>query len=232
MLKNVLQFSGGKDSLACLYMLEPIWGSLDVLWCNTGAAYPETLKLMEKVKSMVPNFKEVKSNQPKFIETLGYPVDVLPIRRTNFGQYVHGTNDQMFTDYLSCCNANIWQPVKEASAGYEVIFRGQRLEDTKKSSIRSGHVFNGQTYIFPIETWTADDVIKYLGDRLPEYYANEKSSHDCWNCTAYLEDNEKRIEKLPDEKKEVVISILKDYRAAIEADRKFLEEVLNGKLYQ
>ncbi len=228
MTTSVLQFSGGKDSLACLYLLEPIWDDLTVLWCNTGSAYEETLDLMERVKKLVPHFAEVKSNQPKFIEEYGNPVDVLPIRRTNFGQYIHGTESKKFTDYLSCCNANIWQPVREASKGYANIFRGQRLEDDKKSRIRNGDVIDGQTYLFPIENWTTQDVISYLGERLPKYYQTEKTSHDCWNCTAYLEDNFARIHALPNEKKEYVIDVLKDYRNAIEQDKSYLDGVLNG----
>lgn len=232
MKNNVLQFSGGKDSLACLYLLEPIWDDLTVMWCNTGAAYDETRMLMDQIRTMVPHFVEIKSNQPGFIKEFGYPVDILPVRRTRFGQYVHGTEDQRFTDYLSCCNHNIWQPIREACKEYKTIFRGQRLEDEKKSQLRSGDVVDGQTYIFPVESWSSEDVIKYLGDRLPSYYDQEKSSHDCWNCTAYLEDNAERIHRLPSDKKHSVIEILADYQYALGQDRSHLNEVLNGKLYQ
>jgi len=34
---EVLQLSGGKDSLACLYLLKPKWDDLIVAWVNTGA---------------------------------------------------------------------------------------------------------------------------------------------------------------------------------------------------
>jgi 3'-phosphoadenosine 5'-phosphosulfate sulfotransferase (PAPS reductase)/FAD synthetase len=53
--KAVLQFSGGKDSLACLLLLRPWWDRLTVMWVNTGAAFPETLELMEAVRSRVAN---------------------------------------------------------------------------------------------------------------------------------------------------------------------------------
>jgi len=231
MLKKALQFSGGKDSLACLYLLEPIWNELLVVWGNTGAAYQETIELMEKVKNLVPHFQEVKSDQPSYIESYGFPSDVLAIRNTNFGHIVHGTEGRKFTDYLSCCNANIWQPLAKACEGMEVIYRGQRSEDEKKGPVKSGDVINGIQYIFPIENWSTEQVKKYLGEKLPEYYSQEKSSHDCWSCTAYLEDNLERISKLPNEKKEYVESVLIDMRDAIKQDLNQLDEVINGIHY-
>jgi len=231
MLKKALQFSGGKDSLACLYLLKPIWDELLVVWGNTGSAYPETIKLMDKVRSLVPHFLEVKSNQPDYIANYGFPSDILTIRNTNFGHIVHGTGGRKFTDYLSCCNANIWQPLAKACEGMEVIYRGQRLEDEKKSPVRSGDVINGIEYIFPIENWSTAQVKEYLGEKLPEYYSQEKSSHDCWNCTAYLDDNLERISKLPNEKKEYVESVLIDMRDAIKQDLNQLDEVINGIHY-
>lgn len=228
MLKKALQFSGGKDSLACLYLLHPIWDELLVVWCNTGVAYKETIDLMEEIKKIVPHFLEVKSNQPEFIKEYGYPSDVLSIRNTNFGHIVHGTSGSKFTDYLSCCNANIWQPLAKACEGMEVIYRGQRLEDEKKSTVKSGDVISGIEYVFPIESWTTEEVKKYLGDKMPEYYKDEKSSHDCWNCTAYLADNLERVAKLPCEKKEIIESVLVDMRKAIQQDLTPLDEVLNG----
>jgi len=231
MLKKALQFSGGKDSLACLYLLEPIWDELLVVWGNTDAAYPETIELMEKVKNLVPHFQEVKSDQSSYIKNYGFPSDVLTIRNTNFGHIVHGTKGRKFTDYLSCCNANIWQPLAKACEGMEVIYRGQRLEDEKKSTVRSGDVINGIEYIFPIENWSTEQVKEYLGDKIPEYYKEENSSHDCWNCTAYLSDNLERIAKLPNEKKEVVESVLIDMRDAIKKDLNQLDEVIDGIHY-
>ena len=40
----VLQFSGGKDSTACLHLLEPWWDKVHVVWVNPGAPYPEMLE--------------------------------------------------------------------------------------------------------------------------------------------------------------------------------------------
>jgi 3'-phosphoadenosine 5'-phosphosulfate sulfotransferase (PAPS reductase)/FAD synthetase len=80
---TVLQFSGGKDSLACLFLLREQWDEMTVLWVNAGAAFPETVGLMEKIRALVPHFLEVRTNQPAQVAELGYPVDVLPLRNAN-----------------------------------------------------------------------------------------------------------------------------------------------------
>ncbi len=202
----VLEFSGGKDSLACLYLLRYEWPRLTVLWVNTGAAYPETIEQMRKVREMVPHFLEVKSDQPSQIEANGLPADVVPIRSTVLGQRIHGPSTLM-QSFLGCCHDNLWKPAQDAikALGATVVIRGQRNTDSRKSPIRSGHIEDGVKYLFPIQDWTEKQVRDYLtsqGVELPPHYAYFNSSLDCWNCTAYMDHNVGRAkhmrEKHPD----------------------------------
>lgn len=230
-MNKVLQFSGGKDSLACLFHLRDEWDELLVMWCNTGAAYPETVEFMSMVKGIVPHFLEVRSNQPAHIQSCGHPSDVVPVRLTNMGHQAYRTNGIKLCDYMSCCNTNIWQPLAEATkhVGAEIVYRGQRSQDAKKAPIRSGHVEDGITYIFPIEDWTTDQVMTYLGDVAPDYYKQgELSSRDCWDCTAYLEDNAARIKNLPTEKRQHVITLIKQIQQAVKDEQSIMDEVLSG----
>ena len=48
-----LQVSGGRDSIACLYLMRPYWDRVTVYWLDTGAAYPETVSLMQRICDMV-----------------------------------------------------------------------------------------------------------------------------------------------------------------------------------
>ena len=41
-----LELSGGKDSVACLYLLRHQLHKITVYWLNTGDAYPETLDVI------------------------------------------------------------------------------------------------------------------------------------------------------------------------------------------
>lgn len=198
-MRAVLQFSGGKDSLACLYKLKSMWDQLTVMWVNTGAAFPETLKQMAKVRGLVPHFVEIQSDQPKQIEAHGYPADVVPIRSTLLGQMVHGKRVSI-QSFMDCCHANLWSPTSEAvrAMGFDVVIRGQRNADGHKSPIRSGDVVDGITYWFPLENWSELDVLDFLKAEdidLPEHYQYFNSSLDCWSCTAYADSGKMRYMK-------------------------------------
>ena len=56
-----LAFSGGKDSWACLHLMQD---KIDVvLWVNTGKNYPEALESINLAKSMSKSFIEIKSDR-------------------------------------------------------------------------------------------------------------------------------------------------------------------------
>jgi phosphoadenosine phosphosulfate reductase len=205
-------------------MLKSELRDISVMWCNTGAAYPETIKLMREVEASVPSFYEVKSNQPEFIWNMGYPVDLLPVNSTALGAMIHGVSGAKFVDYLTCCASNIWEPMHNASRqlGVTEIIRGQKLSDKRRSPIFSGQTVDGILYTFPLENMTDEDVFNYLRTekvKAPAYYEKgEISGHDCWDCTAYLDENAKRIANLPLEKQRVVVQRISILHNAIKRD--------------
>lgn len=193
--KPVLQFSGGKDSLACLYLLEPFWGRLTVAWCNTGDAFPETVELMAKVRELVPHFLEVKSDQPAQIEKWGYPTDVLPVRsHASIMFLVHPHARQKLQGCFACCADNLWEPMQREMQriGATLIIRGQRLAEVQRSPVRSGDVIGGVEFLFPIEDWTGGQVREYVASKplgLPENYRYMDTGLDCMHCTGHLFEN-------------------------------------------
>lgn len=196
---GVLHFSGGKDSLACLYMLRPYWSQIIVMWCNTGSAFPETISQMEQIRSIVPHFIEVKSEQQSDIEENGIPVDILPHTNTDHAHIFGGSASHKMRIFYDCCKNNIWVPMHEATAktGATLIIRGQKLSDKNKSPALSGHVCNGVEYLFPLEMMSDDEVYWYLSEnniQLPANYEYINTSLDCWNCTAYIFENAKKLE--------------------------------------
>lgn len=211
-MKTALQFSGGKDSLACLYLYRDMWPSLTVAWVNTGAAYPETVAYMDHWRTALPNFVEIKSDQPGQIKEFGWPSDVVPVMNTPVGRMVSGGDRGVrVQSCFECCAANIWRPMHEAMQrlGIQRIIRGQRNADKRRSPIRSGHVEDGVEYIFPLEGWSEAEVFEYLAREEavmpPGYAAGERTSRDCWDCTAYLDDHESHIRSLPAERRAVVL---------------------------
>jgi phosphoadenosine phosphosulfate reductase len=201
LITTALQFSGGKDSLATLYLMREHWDKLRVYWMNTGDPFPETLELVARVRAMVPHFTEVKGDVHKLIAERGIPTDLLPATSTPFGIMVSGRGVKMQERY-ACCRAALMEPMHQRMKddGITTIIRGQKSVDSLKGPYRSGDVADGFTFVYPIEGWSDEQVFNYLtseGIELPRFYQTMKSSPDCLNCSAwwgegraqYLKDN-------------------------------------------
>jgi len=198
--KVMLQFSAGKDSAAMLWLLQPYWDKLDVVWCNPGNPYPETVSYMEKIAKLVPRFFCVLGGQPLDVAKHGWPVDAVPLDHTAKGDEFSGGQTIHFRPFWECCERNMWKPVEDfvIHGGYDGVIRGQKSVDRLKNPMPSESVVGGVEYFYPLENWSRKDVLNFLGeDRLPESYKRGlKVSLDCMTCTAYLRDNPGRMNDL------------------------------------
>lgn len=187
-----LQFSGGRDSIACLYLMRPYWERLTVYWLDTGAAFPETVSLVKHVRGFVPNFVRINGRQPQVIADFGIPSDIVPVSATpiGIGGSGHGVPMQ---DRYSCCYRSIMLPLHERMVedGITLIVRGQKNADRLKSTLRSGAVENGIEYLFPIEDWNNAKVMAYLREHkapIPRFYEMINQAPDCMTCSAWWEE--------------------------------------------
>lgn len=187
-----LQLSGGRDSLACLYLMQPYWDRLTVYWCNPGDPFPETQNIMEIVRNEVPHFVEIAGRQPEAIAQFGLPSDIVPASRTVLGVMVSGEPKQLIQDRYDCCARSMMVPTHERMVedGITLIVRGQKNTDSLKSPLRSGAVVDGFEMLFPIEDWTAQHVTSYLRSNclpMPRFYQMLESMPDCMTCSAWWE---------------------------------------------
>lgn len=219
---NAIHVSGGIDSLAMLYWLRPVWDDSVVMWCNSGAAYPSSVQMMERIARIVPRFRTVYANQPEVIRRCGFPVDVVPVKYSLQGDVLYGAQAIRFQSYYDCCRQVIWEPLHRASwvMGVDTIYRGQRKDDVRRAPIQSGDADPyGVRVIFPIHDWTREQCIDYIKRECPElwceYYDTEKTSRDCWDCTAYRDDNIERVRNLPEEQRTIVEKRLELWRRAV-----------------
>lgn len=190
-----LQLSGGKDSLACLYLMREFLDRITVYWVNTGAAYPETLETIASVRSMAPRFVEIDGRQPDVIAAFGIPSDVVPVSATAFGAAASGSSAPIIQDRYHCCFQTIMRPMHERmlADGITLIIRGQRADDRLKAPLMSGAVENGIEMLFPIEGWDEERVMQFLKDQgapIPRFYEMLAESPDCMTCSAYWEKGE------------------------------------------
>lgn len=187
-----LQFSGGRDSLACLYLMRPHWDRLTVYWLDTGAAFPETVSLMQKVRDMVPNFARIDGRQPQVIAEFGIPSDIVPVSATPLGRLA-GEASPLIQDRYSCCVRSMMIPTHERMIedGITLIIRGQKEQDRLKSPIKSGVVQDGIEFLFPVEGWSDRQVMAYLNEQgapVPRFYEMLNHAPDCMTCSAWWEE--------------------------------------------
>lgn len=187
-----LQFSGGRDSLAMLLLLQPLWPQLTVYYLNSGDAYPETLALVERVRRAVPRFVEVAGRAPEVRERLGWPSD---LATPGASWPFEGIPRFASADRYVCCLESIMRPLHErmVADGITLLLRGQRASDTFRGPARSGDTAGGVTVLHPIEQWSTEEVETYIaahGWSLPPFYAEgATTASDCMHCTAWLEHN-------------------------------------------
>lgn len=200
--KICLQFSSGKDSAACLYLLKqylPRMEGIVVAWVNPGNPYQETVDYMKGIAESVADFVEIKGEQPEFLASNGYPVEILPVNATSFGKEIFGETGPTFCSYLDCCQKNLWLPMQNFLEENEItaVIRGQKNSDQLRAPVKSGQIIQGIEYFFPLEDWNDNDVFDFLGDRVPASYKRGiESSLDCVNCTAYEAHNVSRLKDL------------------------------------
>jgi len=220
---NLLLYSGGKDSTACLELYRNRLEDILVVWVNSGAPYPSLVRFMDRVRKTVPNFLEVKGNQPEWIRENGYPVDVLPVNNTRLNSNLYGATGVMLQSYMTCCGANLWGPIAKTIADLEpkqVICGLRKTESPDNLALRVQA--RDVEWVFPIKDWTDEEVFRYLGEkgvRLEEgYLSGEKKSRDCWNCTAWLWEDPARYDNLDDGQKKEVALRLAEIRSVLDKE--------------
>lgn len=188
-----LQLSGGRDSIATLYLLKPYWDRLTVYFVDTGDAFPEVVEVVRKVQEVVPNFKAIKADQPDVVARFGLPSDIVPVSHTPFHAMVAGKAPTLIQSRYECCWRVIMAPLARTMMedGITLVIRGQRGDDALKAPIRSGHVQEGVEYLFPIEDWTAADVMAFIEDQgapIAPFYDTIDKTPDCMTCSAWWDE--------------------------------------------
>ena len=187
-----LQFSGGKDSLACLYLLRDQLNTLAVYWLNAGETPPETLAVVDEVRKWIPHFIEVRSDVKAWRDAHGQPTDLLPAN-SHFIGVLHGLGDVQLTNRFDCCYHNIMEPLhrRMVDDGVDAVIRGTKVCDGGKIPVEGVTPF--YDVLLPIKHWTHQQVFDYLAEvgapknAIYDHF-HKISAPECMGCTAWWGD--------------------------------------------
>lgn len=190
--RPALQFSGGKDSLACLYLLRDQLEGMRVYWLNTGDTCPETLVVVNEVRAWIPNFVEVHSDVAAWRDTYGMPTDLLP-SKAHFLGVSYGLGDTRLTGRFDCCYHNIMKPLHDrmVADGVDAVVRGTKLCDGGRVPAEGSTPW--YSIVLPIRDWSHQQVFDYLasvGAPVNPIYEHNTgpSAPECMGCTAWWDE--------------------------------------------
>lgn len=191
--RAALQFSGGKDSLACLYLLKPwVMAGLPVYWTHTGDTIPETLAVVERVRQWVPDFRVIEADVLAWKRAHGTPSDVTTAHATWMGQQYAMTDTQLVGRF-DCCWHNLMKPMHDRmlADGVDLVIRGTKLADTGK--VPANGATEHYDVLLPLLNWSHAQVFDYLNEvdaPISPVYQHFKaiSAPECLHCSAWWDD--------------------------------------------
>lgn len=184
-----LSFSGGKDSLACIYMLRPWLDRITIYHSDSGDLLPEVREIVEHVRGFAPRFVHLQQDVDGWIEQNGIPSDLVPYTAHEFAGIV-GQKSRLVSRY-ECCTRNLMLPVWEriAADGNTLCIRGTKRGDFPHLPVVNGEVRQGVEFYYPLQDWTHEQVFDYLrGEGAPicRVYENGLQAPECAACPAWL----------------------------------------------
>lgn len=189
-----LHVSGGKDSLACVYLLRPHLHRITIYHVDTGDQLPELQASIEHIKSIAPHFQTITTNVAAWQREHGIPTDVMPSGNDVAG-IAMGRSRAPLAPRHACCWSNIMWPLAQRTIqdGNTLIIRGSKQADMPTLPMRSGDTepyTNIQLYL-PLEEWDDAKVLNYLrtqGAPIPRFYTMLNTSPDCGHCSGWWEE--------------------------------------------
>lgn len=187
-----LSFSGGKDSLACVYLLRGagLLERVTLYHSDPGDLLPEVVGVVEHVRAMVPRFVHVRTDAAAWMERNGLPSDLVPWTQHPLAEAV-GYRRGRLVSRFDCCIANLMLPVWERikADGNTLCIRGARRADLPRMATASGDVAEGIEILHPIEDWSAEQVFAYLREQgapiCRVYDGGRLQSPECATCPAW-----------------------------------------------
>lgn len=224
--RPALQFSGGKDSMACLLMARDagLLQRLTVYWVNAGDGCPENLEAVTWARSFIPRFVEIRTDAPAWRQQFGDPSDIVPASAHMLG-VAYGMGERRLVSRFDCCWFNLMAPMHERmlADGIDVVIRGTKLADTGRLPAEGSTA--DYDILLPLRDWSHQQVFDYLAEHgapvNPIYaHARGMSAPECLSCTAWWDDGRAAYLRARHPER------LTEYRASLEHVRRALRSHL------
>jgi 3'-phosphoadenosine 5'-phosphosulfate sulfotransferase (PAPS reductase)/FAD synthetase len=206
--KIALGFSGGKDSLAVVYLLQPYLDRLAIYHLDTGDLLPEVMDVVDHVRGFAPNFITVRSDVMAWQAANGLPTDLLPFGSHPVGRAI-GHEAARLVGRYDCCYSNLMLPLYQrvVSDGNTLLIRGTKHADPLRLPMADGEKNDAIELWLPIKDWSNAEVFDYLRSvdaPISRIYDHVTNSPECARCSAWW--GEKRA------------AYLREYHPALFAD--------------
>jgi phosphoadenosine phosphosulfate reductase len=184
-----LMFSGGKDSLACVYLLRPHLDRITLYHLDTGDQLPETRTVVDHVQDFAPRFVTIKRDVGAWIAENGMPTDLLPYDAHPIGRAIGEARFPLVARY-DCCWANLMGPAYERvrDDGNTLLIRGTKSADMARLPASNGQTVDGMELFYPVQDWSHADVLAYLaeaGAPISPFYSHAENGPECATCPAW-----------------------------------------------
>lgn len=196
--KIALSFSGGKDSLACVYLLRDRLDDITLYHVDTGDLLPEMRESVSRVESLAPHFVRIDTDVARWIAQWGLPSDLVPHSSHSIGQAM-GESERRLTSRYDCCYQNLMWPLfaRVHADGNTLLIRGTKRVDMVRLPASEGDIVDGVELHYPLLEWSNEQVFAFLALNnvpLPRVYDYVTNSPECARCSAWW--GERRAEYL------------------------------------
>jgi 3'-phosphoadenosine 5'-phosphosulfate sulfotransferase (PAPS reductase)/FAD synthetase len=235
----ILQYSGGMDSLALLYLARPYLDRITVLYGDPGATFPHVLEHIHRTcEALGARLQIVRPeiDVRQWHEINGLPSDIVPLWATVEMAAVGAKPKQLLQSTMGCCFKMLFLPMMQAiyATGATLVLRGAKAADERRG-VASGWVDErGVQYDSPLWDWSENDVRAYLtaqGAELPAQYAYVKDSLDCSVCTGHMAHYAKdRLTYIRDHHKDIwpdLADRLRRVREAVAGEHDRIDSILS-----
>ena len=187
--RGALHFSGGKDSLALVYLLRPSWDRLTLYHVDTGDLLPEVREIVDMVEAWCPTSAASRPMPRAWTAAVGLPSDLVPTSSTPMGLSI-GASKRRIVDRFDCCAVNLMIPMHQRmiADGVKLVIRGTKRADLARLPVESGDTGSGYELWLPLQEWSHDEVFAYLrrvGAPICRVYEHKVNAPECATCPAW-----------------------------------------------